>query len=122
VNFARDQGIRLVIKGTGHDYLGRSSAPGSLLIWTHRMREITVHDIFTPAGRATASQAFRPSPSGPGPGGWRPTRRSPGAAATSRAAAAPASERPAGSPRAVASGTSRDATEPRPATCWRPRW
>jgi FAD/FMN-containing dehydrogenase len=50
VDFARDQGIRLVIKGTGHDYLGRSSAPGSFLIWTHRMREITVHDAFTPAG------------------------------------------------------------------------
>jgi FAD/FMN-containing dehydrogenase len=50
VEFARDKGIGLVIKGTGHDYLGRSSAPGSLLVWTHRMREITVHDAFTPAG------------------------------------------------------------------------
>jgi len=50
VEFARSNGIRLVIKGTGHDYLGRSSAPGSLLVWTHRMREITVHDAFTPAG------------------------------------------------------------------------
>jgi FAD/FMN-containing dehydrogenase len=50
VGFARERGIGLVIKGTGHDYLGRSSAPGSLLIWTHRMREITVHDAFRPAG------------------------------------------------------------------------
>jgi FAD/FMN-containing dehydrogenase len=50
VEFARDKGMGLVIKGTGHDYLGRSSAPGSLLIWTHRMRGITVHDAFTPAG------------------------------------------------------------------------
>jgi FAD/FMN-containing dehydrogenase len=32
VEFARDRGIGLVIKGTGHDYLGRSSAPESLLI------------------------------------------------------------------------------------------
>jgi FAD/FMN-containing dehydrogenase len=39
-----------VIKGTGHDYLGRSCAPGSLMIWTHRMREVTVHDSFVPAG------------------------------------------------------------------------
>jgi FAD/FMN-containing dehydrogenase len=50
VYFARKRGVGLVIKGTGHDYLGRSSAPGSLLIWTHRMREITVHDTFRPAG------------------------------------------------------------------------
>jgi FAD/FMN-containing dehydrogenase len=50
VAFARDQGLGLVIKGTGHDYLGRSSAPGSLLLWTHHMRDVTVHDAFTPAG------------------------------------------------------------------------
>ena len=50
VDFARERGIRLAIKGTGHDYLGRSSAPESLLIWTHRMREITMHDAFRPAG------------------------------------------------------------------------
>ena len=50
VDFARDNGQGLVIKGTGHDYLGRSSAPGSLLVWTHHMRDITVHDAFIPAG------------------------------------------------------------------------
>ena len=37
VEFARKHRLRLVIKGTGHDYLGRSCAPDSLLIWTHRM-------------------------------------------------------------------------------------
>jgi len=50
VTFARERGVGVVIKGTGHDYLGRSSAPGSLLIWTHRMREVTVHDAFRPTG------------------------------------------------------------------------
>src|SRR6202050_3311218 len=50
LDFGRERGVGLVIKGTGHDYLGRSSAPGSLLIWTHRMREITMHDTFRPAG------------------------------------------------------------------------
>jgi len=50
VDFAREHGAGLVIKGTGHDYLGRSCAPGSLMIWTHRMREVTVHDSFVPAG------------------------------------------------------------------------
>jgi FAD/FMN-containing dehydrogenase len=50
VRFARDRGIPMAIKGAGHDYLGRSRRPGSLLVWTHAMREITVHDAFTPAG------------------------------------------------------------------------
>jgi hypothetical protein len=50
VRFARERGIRLAVKGTGHDYLGRSRAPGSLLVWTHGMRDVTVHDAFTPAG------------------------------------------------------------------------
>ena len=50
VDFAREHGAGLVIKGTGHDYLGRSCAPRSLMIWTHRMREVTVHDGFVPAG------------------------------------------------------------------------
>ncbi len=50
VEFARATGTGLVIKGTGHDYLGRSSGPGALLIWTHRMRDITVHDEFIAAG------------------------------------------------------------------------
>jgi FAD/FMN-containing dehydrogenase len=57
VDFARSHGIRLAVKGTGHDYLGRSSAPGSLLIWTHRMRDTTVHDAFTPAGAPDGEHA-----------------------------------------------------------------
>ena len=50
VDFARKHDLKLVVKGTGHDYLGRSSAPNSLLVWTHKMRDITVHDDFVPAG------------------------------------------------------------------------
>ena len=50
VNFARDNGVKLVVKGTGHDYLGRNCAADSLLVWTHDMRKITVHDTFVPAG------------------------------------------------------------------------
>jgi FAD binding domain/Berberine and berberine like len=49
VNFAREHNLRLVIKGTGHDYLGRSSATNSLLIWTHPMRDIKSHANFIPA-------------------------------------------------------------------------
>jgi hypothetical protein len=50
VNFAREHKLKLVIKGTGHDYLGRSSAPNSLLLWTHKMRAVTLHDSFMPSG------------------------------------------------------------------------
>ena len=32
VNYARDNNLRLVVKGAGHDYLGRNCAPDSLLL------------------------------------------------------------------------------------------
>ncbi|KAL2800369.1 FAD-binding domain-containing protein [Aspergillus keveii] len=35
LNFATENNIRVVIKNTGHDYKGRSSAPDALGIWTH---------------------------------------------------------------------------------------
>lgn len=59
VRFARDHRVRLVVKATGHDYLGRSCAPNSLLVWTHRMRKVTVHDEFLPEGApvGTATQS-----------------------------------------------------------------
>jgi FAD/FMN-containing dehydrogenase len=50
VKFAHRRNLRLVIKGTGHDYLGRSSAPDSLLVWTHEMRSVSVHDAFVARG------------------------------------------------------------------------
>ncbi|KAA8648820.1 FAD-dependent oxidoreductase [Aspergillus tanneri] len=50
VRFARDNNLRIVVKNTGHCFLGRSSAPGSLQIFTHRLKNITFHDIFTPKG------------------------------------------------------------------------
>ena len=52
VNFARDNNLRLVVKGGGHSYLGTSNAPDLLLIWTRRMQAITLHDAFVPQGCA----------------------------------------------------------------------
>ncbi|CAG8971397.1 hypothetical protein HYALB_00006947 [Hymenoscyphus albidus] len=40
VNFARNTGIRLVVKNTGHDFLGKSTGAGSLSIWTHNLKSI----------------------------------------------------------------------------------
>jgi FAD/FMN-containing dehydrogenase len=54
VNFARRHNLRLAVKGGGHSYQGTSNAPGSLLIWTRRMNQITVHDAFTPSGAPKA--------------------------------------------------------------------
>jgi FAD/FMN-containing dehydrogenase len=50
VNFARDNNLRLVVKGGGHSYQGTSNATDSLLIWTREMRNITLHDAFVAEG------------------------------------------------------------------------
>jgi FAD/FMN-containing dehydrogenase len=50
VNFARDNNLRLVVKGTGHSYLGTSNAPDSLLVWTRGMNAVTLHDSFVGQG------------------------------------------------------------------------
>jgi len=50
VNFARENNLRLVVKGGGHSYQGTSNAPDSLLIWTRHMNDITMHDAFVPQG------------------------------------------------------------------------
>jgi len=40
----------LAIKASGHDYLGRSTAKSSLLIWTHKLQNINFTDNFVVAG------------------------------------------------------------------------
>jgi FAD/FMN-containing dehydrogenase len=50
VNFARENNLRLAVKGTGHSYQGTSNAPDSLLIWTRHMHDAVRHDAFVPQG------------------------------------------------------------------------
>src|SRR5208283_3121603 len=50
VNFARENDLRLVVKGGGHSYQGTSNAPDSLLIWTRHMNDIAMHTAFVPQG------------------------------------------------------------------------
>ncbi len=50
VNFARENNLRLVVKGGGHSYLGTSNAADSLLIWTRGMNQIRLHDAFVGQG------------------------------------------------------------------------
>lgn len=41
VVFAKERNIRLVIKSTGHDLLGKSSGAGSLSVWMHSFNKIS---------------------------------------------------------------------------------
>jgi FAD/FMN-containing dehydrogenase len=50
VNFSAARNLRLVIKNTGHDYLGRSSGGGALSIWTHNMKNISFSSNYEPVG------------------------------------------------------------------------
>jgi FAD/FMN-containing dehydrogenase len=50
VLFARDNKLRLAVKGGSHSYLGTSNAPDSLLVWTRGMNRVTVHDAFVGKG------------------------------------------------------------------------
>ena len=51
-SISRNNNLRLVVRGGGHSYLGTSNAPDSLLIWTRRMNDITLHDAFVAQGCA----------------------------------------------------------------------
>lgn len=40
---ARKHNVRLNVKSTGHDYMGRANAPGTLSIWMHNFNAISHH-------------------------------------------------------------------------------
>lgn len=48
INFTREHDIRLIIRNTGHDWLGRSSGAGAVAIWTHHMKDIEILDYKSP--------------------------------------------------------------------------
>ncbi|KAF4513234.1 hypothetical protein G6O67_000532 [Ophiocordyceps sinensis] len=50
VRFAATHDLRLVIKNSGHCFLGRSTAPESLQISTNKMKSMTFTDRFLPVG------------------------------------------------------------------------
>jgi FAD/FMN-containing dehydrogenase len=59
VNFARENNLRLVVKGGGHSFQGTSNAPDSLLIWTRHMHDIEMHTGFVPQG---CERTLQPQP------------------------------------------------------------
>ncbi|KAK3330477.1 hypothetical protein B0H66DRAFT_63722 [Apodospora peruviana] len=48
VDFARKHNVRMVVKSSGHDFLGRSVAPNSLSIWVHHIKGLQPHGSFLP--------------------------------------------------------------------------
>jgi len=50
IKFARENDLRLVVKGGGHSYQGTSNAPDSLLVWTRQMHDVLMHEAFVPEG------------------------------------------------------------------------
>jgi len=56
LSFATTRNIRLAIRNTGHDFLGKSSGAGALAIWTHNIKGISVLDWASPAYTGKAMQ------------------------------------------------------------------
>lgn len=59
VNIARELGIRLVIKNTGHDFGGKSTGMGGLSLWTHWLKKWKFFDEFTSVDGSYKGPAFQ---------------------------------------------------------------
>ncbi|KAJ5014704.1 FAD-linked oxidoreductase ZEB1 [Colletotrichum sp. SAR 10_99] len=53
VDFARENNLRLIIRNTGHDFIGRSVGWGSLIVNTHSFQDITFSDTWAGPGNYT---------------------------------------------------------------------
>ncbi|KAI7370077.1 FAD/FMN-containing isoamyl alcohol oxidase MreA [Hortaea werneckii] len=59
VNFARNQGLRFVIKNTGHDFSGKSGGAGSLSVWVHNLKDIAYIPSYNDATTDYNGPAFK---------------------------------------------------------------
>jgi len=59
VNFARNLNIRLVVRNTGHDFLGKNTGAGALSLWTHHLNDIEVIEDYESAGGRYKGPAFK---------------------------------------------------------------
>ena len=58
VCFSQTHDLHVVIKSSGHDYLGHSTAKNALLLWTHFLQNITFHNAFTGHGSGVPTNAL----------------------------------------------------------------
>lgn len=54
VKWAASHNVRLVVKSTGHDFLGRSTGRHSLSLWTANLLDIKIENAFQPRGCNTS--------------------------------------------------------------------
>jgi hypothetical protein len=59
VNFARNTGVRFVIKNTGHDFSGKSGGAGSLSVWTHNLKDLAYIPSYNDATTDHDGPAFK---------------------------------------------------------------
>ncbi|KAF9554873.1 FAD-binding domain-containing protein [Agrocybe pediades] len=55
-NFTKKTKVPLVVKNSGHDYIGRSAGPGSLALWMKNLQKIELETQFVPAGCPPATK------------------------------------------------------------------
>ncbi|KAF5350794.1 hypothetical protein D9758_010350 [Tetrapyrgos nigripes] len=58
VNFASEHNLRLVVKNTGHEAIGRPFGVGALEIFTHNLKNLTIHDSFVPKGAPEGTEGI----------------------------------------------------------------
>ena len=56
VKFVKQHNLKLVVKNTGHDFLGRSTAHGAFSIWTHHMKDLSYNPTFVPEGAPVTNE------------------------------------------------------------------
>ncbi|KAL2864102.1 FAD-binding oxidoreductase [Aspergillus lucknowensis] len=59
INFARNTGVRLVVKNTGHDFSGKSGGAGALSIWTHNLKGVKYIENYDAPGTDWTGAAFK---------------------------------------------------------------
>ncbi|KAL2814337.1 hypothetical protein BJX63DRAFT_392883 [Aspergillus granulosus] len=59
INFARNTGVRLVVKNTGHDFSGKSGGAGALSIWTHNLKGLKYIENYEAPGTDWTGAAFK---------------------------------------------------------------
>ncbi|KAI5790221.1 FAD binding domain-containing protein [Geopyxis carbonaria] len=59
VRFAREKGVRLLIKNTGHDFNGKSIGANSLSIWTHQLKDVKIFESYADPSTSYTGSAVR---------------------------------------------------------------
>ena len=56
LKFTQEKNIRLSIKNTGHDYIGRSNGQGSLALWMHNLNDLSFFNYSSPGYTGPAAK------------------------------------------------------------------